>query len=288
VHEHLLVFLEPGIQRRPVEPDRAGQPRHRRAGEQPGRAGPLDPPGPQRMRLGCAAPALPGVAVRDEQITAHVRDRDVVLRVVRPLPHIQRPGGVEHPLAGQERPDAARHRLDMVDGGDRRRIVAHCGTPSDWLSLPETVSGPDRPASYLTDGGKTGGCKAANAAWESGWRPGIPRYRMAGASSKGASSRDSSKAGVAIVTGAGRGIGRATAVALARAGADVACVARTTSQLAETASQVRRADRRAWRSRRDGVRALAAVPVFVRPLCGRRRQPRSRRGRSWRRRKPGR
>ena len=41
---------------------------------------------------------------------------------------------------------------------------------------------------------------------------------------------------LAIVTGAGRGIGRATAVALAREGGDVACVARTTSQLAETAA----------------------------------------------------
>jgi hypothetical protein len=79
VHKHLLVFLEPGIQRRPAEPDRAGQPWDRRVSEQPGRAGPLHPPGPQRMCLECAPPALLGVAFRDEQITAHIRDGDVVL-----------------------------------------------------------------------------------------------------------------------------------------------------------------------------------------------------------------
>jgi NAD(P)-dependent dehydrogenase (short-subunit alcohol dehydrogenase family) len=56
---------------------------------------------------------------------------------------------------------------------------------------------------------------------------------------------------VAVVTGAGRGIGRTTAVALAREGADVACVARTASQLAETATLVRAADRRAQQIEAD-------------------------------------
>ena len=49
---------------------------------------------------------------------------------------------------------------------------------------------------------------------------------------------------VAIVTGAGRGIGAATAVALAEAGADVVVSARTAEQLEEVAGGSRRAGRR--------------------------------------------
>ena len=72
---------------------------------------------------------------------------------------------------------------------------------------------------------------------------------------------------VAIVTGAGRGIGRATAVALARAGADVACVARTTSQLAGTAALVHAAGRRAQQVEADigepGAPSLIAARVLA-------------------------
>lgn len=49
----------------------------------------------------------------------------------------------------------------------------------------------------------------------------------------------------AIVTGAGRGIGAATAVALAEAGADVVISARTEPQLEEVAEKVKAAGRRA-------------------------------------------
>lgn len=50
---------------------------------------------------------------------------------------------------------------------------------------------------------------------------------------------------VAVVTGAGRGIGAATAVALAEAGADVVISARTEDQLRTVAKQVEAAGRRA-------------------------------------------
>lgn len=50
---------------------------------------------------------------------------------------------------------------------------------------------------------------------------------------------------VAIVTGAGLGIGRGIAIGLAEAGADVVLAARTESDLEEVASQVRAAGRRA-------------------------------------------
>ena len=50
---------------------------------------------------------------------------------------------------------------------------------------------------------------------------------------------------VAVVTGAGRGIGQSVAIALAEAGADVVLAARTASQLEETAAAVRSKGKRA-------------------------------------------
>jgi len=67
---------------------------------------------------------------------------------------------------------------------------------------------------------------------------------------------------VAVVTGAGRGLGAATAVALAEAGADVVLSARTAGQLDEVAAQVRAAGRRAHVVPAD-LNDLAAVAALA-------------------------
>lgn len=51
---------------------------------------------------------------------------------------------------------------------------------------------------------------------------------------------------IAVVTGAGRGIGRAVALKLAEAGADVVCVSRTAENSEKVAADVRSLGRRAW------------------------------------------
>ena len=51
---------------------------------------------------------------------------------------------------------------------------------------------------------------------------------------------------IAVVTGAGRGIGRAIALQFAGAGADVVCVSRTAENAEKVAAEVRALGRRAW------------------------------------------
>jgi 3-oxoacyl-[acyl-carrier protein] reductase len=68
---------------------------------------------------------------------------------------------------------------------------------------------------------------------------------------------------VALVTGGGRGIGRAIALAFARAGADVAVAARTAGEIEAVAGEIRVAGRRALAIPAD-VTDAAAVEVMVR------------------------
>ncbi|NLH74603.1 MAG: 3-oxoacyl-[acyl-carrier-protein] reductase [Verrucomicrobia bacterium] len=67
---------------------------------------------------------------------------------------------------------------------------------------------------------------------------------------------------IAVVTGAGRGIGRAIALAFAGAGADVVCLSRTSENADKVAAEVRLLGRRAW-SRAVDVSSSTDVSAAV-------------------------
>jgi NAD(P)-dependent dehydrogenase (short-subunit alcohol dehydrogenase family) len=71
----------------------------------------------------------------------------------------------------------------------------------------------------------------------------------------------------ALVTGAGRGIGKAVALGLARAGADVGLVARTESELNAVAGEVKEIGRRAVVAASD-LTVTADIPALVGGLAG--------------------
>jgi NAD(P)-dependent dehydrogenase (short-subunit alcohol dehydrogenase family) len=72
---------------------------------------------------------------------------------------------------------------------------------------------------------------------------------------------------VAWVTGASRGLGRAMAVALAEAGADVLLTARTAADLEGTASEAKRLGRRAVAAQADVTRRVDVEAVVARGLA---------------------
>ncbi|SVD44766.1 uncharacterized protein METZ01_LOCUS397620, partial [marine metagenome] len=67
---------------------------------------------------------------------------------------------------------------------------------------------------------------------------------------------------VAVVTGAGRGIGRAIALKLSEAGADVVCVSRTEANSQKVADEIAALDHKSWAVAVD-VSDTVAVEVAV-------------------------
>lgn len=76
---------------------------------------------------------------------------------------------------------------------------------------------------------------------------------------------------IAVVTGAGRGIGRAIALKFAAEGADVACVSRTAGNSEKVANEVRALGRKAWAHAVDVADASSVNPAVEKILaeCGR-------------------
>ncbi|MCI0540838.1 MAG: 3-oxoacyl-[acyl-carrier-protein] reductase [Verrucomicrobiales bacterium] len=72
---------------------------------------------------------------------------------------------------------------------------------------------------------------------------------------------------IAVVTGAGRGIGRAISLKFAAEGADVACVSRTRENSEKVAAEIRSLGRRAWGFATDVSDAAAIASVAERILA---------------------
>ena len=72
---------------------------------------------------------------------------------------------------------------------------------------------------------------------------------------------------IAVVTGAGRGIGRAIALRFAGAGADVVCVSRTADNSSKVAQEVQALGRRAWAHAVDVADAAAVTAATEKILA---------------------
>jgi 3-oxoacyl-[acyl-carrier protein] reductase len=76
---------------------------------------------------------------------------------------------------------------------------------------------------------------------------------------------------IAVITGAGRGIGRAIALKFAAEGADIACVSRTAENSEKVAAEVRALGRKAWAHAVDVADAsgVSAAAEKILAECGR-------------------
>ena len=140
MHEHLLVLLEPRVDRGPVEPHRAAQPLDRGVVDHLGRAWPVHLADAQGVKLERAKRAGLPVLLSYEQLGAHIVKRHVVLRILDRLPDVQSPDRVQHRLVRRKRPDTTRYRLDVARRGDRSWVVAHIdggySAPRESLRVP--------------------------------------------------------------------------------------------------------------------------------------------------------
>ena len=66
---------------------------------------------------------------------------------------------------------------------------------------------------------------------------------------------------IAVVTGAGRGIGRAIALKFAQAGADIVCVSRTAANVEKVVGEIRGAGQKAWGHAVDVADAAAVAAI---------------------------
>src|SRR2546423_2744898 len=72
---------------------------------------------------------------------------------------------------------------------------------------------------------------------------------------------------IAVVTGAGRGIGRAIALKFAAEGADVVCISRTAENSEKVAGEVRALGRKAWAHAVDVADAAAGAATGEKALA---------------------
>jgi hypothetical protein len=123
--EDALVLLVPRVQRREVEADRVDDAGDRRLHVAAPHAGALHVADAQAHPRDAPAAEVADALLVHQRVRIHVADRDEELRIGRPLPEVERGGGVEHDAPAELGADATGHRLDVVDRHEGLGIAAH-------------------------------------------------------------------------------------------------------------------------------------------------------------------